>query len=378
MMKIGIPDDYADVVRTLPSFAKLSGHAVSIWTDAAPDTDALADRFKDVEALLLRERTPISAALVARLPRLKLITISGPYPNIDVAACTAHGIAVCASANRASMATPELTRGLIMAAMRHIPDEVARLKAGAWRRQIGRVLHGRRLGIYGFGRIGKVLAGYGRAFGIGVLVWSRERGRAEAARQGFEVAAGPEELFTRSDVLSIHPRLKPETRGCITRADLARMQPDALFVNTSRAELIEAGALIEALRAGGPARHRRGRVRARAGPGRARPPADAPQCTVHAASRLCGSRSAGGLLLRSVRSRAGVRTRTADRCDQSRGVEAGVGWAKAPQGRFTPVFDGLWRRAHVCVAGMIPAERGHGAKVRLRPPYRFRLTPPSD
>ena len=209
----------------------------------------MADRFKDVEALLLRERTPISAALVARLPRLKLITISGPYPNIDVAACTAHGIAVCASANQASMATPELTRGLIMAAMRHIPDEVARLKAGAWRRQIGRVLRGPRLGIYGFGRIGKVVAGYGRAFGMGVLVWSRERGRAEAARQGFEVAAGPEELFTRSDVLSIHPRLKPETRGCITRADLARMQPDALFVNTSRAELIEAGALVEALSA---------------------------------------------------------------------------------------------------------------------------------
>jgi D-3-phosphoglycerate dehydrogenase len=213
----------------------------------------LAERFKDVEALLLlRERTPISAALVARLPRLKLITISGPYPNIDVAACTAHGIAVCASANRASMATPELTWGLIMAAMRHIPGEVAGLKGGAWQHRIGRVLHGRRLGIYGFGRIGKVVAGYGRAFGMGVLVWSRERGRAEAVAQGFEVAVGPEDLFTRSDVLSIHLRLTRETRACITRADLARMRPDALFVNTSRAELIEAGALVEALRAGRP------------------------------------------------------------------------------------------------------------------------------
>jgi D-3-phosphoglycerate dehydrogenase len=253
MMKIGIPDDYADVVRALPSFARLSGHAVSVWTDAAPDTDTLGERFKDVEALLLlRERTPISAALVARLPRLKLNTISGPYPNIDVAACTAHGIAVCASANRASMATPELTWGLIMAAMRHIPGEVARLKGGAWQHRIGRVLHGRRLGIYGFGRIGKVVAGYGRAFGMGVLIWSRERGRAEAATQGFEVAAGPQELFTRSDVLSIHLRLTPQTRACITRADLARMRPDALFVNTSRAELIEAGALVEALRAGRP------------------------------------------------------------------------------------------------------------------------------
>jgi D-3-phosphoglycerate dehydrogenase len=252
-MKIGIPDDYADVARTLPSFAKLSGHAVSIWTDAAPDIETLAERFKDVEALvLLRERTPISAALVARLPKLRLITISGPCPNIDVAACTAHGVAVCASANRASMATPELTWGLIMAAMRHIPGEVGRLKGGGWQHQIGRVLHGRRLGIYGFGRIGKLMAGYGRAFGMGVLVWSRERGRAEARAQGFDVAAGPDELFAQADVLSIHLRLTPETRACISRADLARMPPDALFVNTSRAELIEAGALVEALKAGRP------------------------------------------------------------------------------------------------------------------------------
>jgi len=252
-MRIGIPDDYADVVRTLPSFAKMSGHAVSIWTDAVPDIDGLVERFKDVEALvLLRERTPISAALVARLPGLRLITISGPYPNIDVPACTAHDVAVCASLNRASMATPELTWGLIMAAMRHIPGEVARLKGGAWQHKIGRVLHGRRLGIFGFGRIGKVVAGYGRAFGMEVLVWSRERGREQARAQGFSVADGPEELFGQADVLSIHLRLTPETRACITRADLARMQPGSLFVNTSRAELIEAGALVAALRAGRP------------------------------------------------------------------------------------------------------------------------------
>src|ERR1700730_16226359 len=253
MMKIGIPDDYADVVRTLPSFAKMSTHAVSIWIDAVPDTDALAERFKDVEALvLLRERTPISAALVARLPALRLITISGPYPNIDIAACTARGRAVSASVNRASMAPPELTWGLIMAAMRHIPGEVARLKGGAWQHNIGRVLHGRRLGIFGFGRIGKVVAGYGRAFGMGVLVWSRERGRAGARAQGLDITAGPDDLFAQADVLSIHLRLTPETRGCITRADLARMQPGSLFVNTSRAELIEDGALVEALRAGRP------------------------------------------------------------------------------------------------------------------------------
>jgi D-3-phosphoglycerate dehydrogenase / 2-oxoglutarate reductase len=253
MMKIGIPDDYADVVRTLPSFAKMSGHAVSIWTDAAPDLDAQVERFRHVEALvLLRERTPISAALVARLPALRLITISGPYPNIDVAACTAQGIAVCGAVNRASMATPELTWGLIMAAMRHIPAEVAGLKGGGWQRQIGRVLHGRTLGIFGFGRIGKVVAGYGRAFGMQVLVWSRERGRAEAKAGGYDIAAGAEALYAQSDVLSIHLRLTPETRACITRADLARMQPGSLFVNTSRAELIEPGALVEALRAGRP------------------------------------------------------------------------------------------------------------------------------
>ena len=252
-MKIGIPDDYADVVRTLPSFAKMSGHAVTVWTDAVPDVDGLAERFKNMEALLLlRERTPISAALVARLPGLRLITISGPYPNVDVAACTARGIAVCASTNRASTATPELTWGLIMAAMRHIPGEVARLKGGAWQHQIGRVLHGRRLGIYGFGRIGKAVAGYGRAFGMPVLVWSRERGRAEARAQGFEVATGSDELFAQADVLSVHLRLTPETRACITRADLARMQAGSLFVNTSRAELVAAGALVEALRAGRP------------------------------------------------------------------------------------------------------------------------------
>jgi D-3-phosphoglycerate dehydrogenase len=253
MMKIGIPDDYADVVRTLPSFAKMSGHALSIWTDAVPDVDALAARFVDVEALvLLRERTPVSAALVARLSALRLITISGPYPNIDVAACTAHGVAVCASLNRASMATPELTWGLIMSAMRHIPGEVARLKGGAWQHDIGRVLHGRTLGVFGFGRIGKVVAGYGRAFGMRVLVWSRERGRVEARALGFDLVASADELFARSDVLSVHLRLTPETRACITRADLARMRPGSLFVNTSRAELVEAGSLVEALKAGRP------------------------------------------------------------------------------------------------------------------------------
>jgi D-3-phosphoglycerate dehydrogenase len=159
---------------------------------------------------------------------------------------------VCAAVNRPSSATPELTWALILSAMRHIPGEVARFKAGGWQHQIGRVLHGRTLGILGFGRIGKVVAGYGRAFGMRVLVWSRERGRAEAKEQGFEVAASLGELFVQSDVLSVHLRLTPETRGLVKRADLARMKPDALFVNTSRAELVAGGALVAALQAGRP------------------------------------------------------------------------------------------------------------------------------
>jgi D-3-phosphoglycerate dehydrogenase / 2-oxoglutarate reductase len=252
-MNIGIPDDYADVVRTLPSFRKVAGHRVSIWTDAAHDIDVLAERFADVDTLvLLRERTRISADLVARLPKLKLITISGPYPNIDVDACTAHGIAVCAAKNRESYATPELTWALVLSAMRRIPQETAGLKAGRWQRDIGRVLHGRTLGVFGFGRIGKVVAGYGRAFGMRVLVWSRERGRAEAAAQGFESSNGKDHLFAQADVLTLHVRLMPETRGIVTRADLARMKPASLFVNTSRAELVEPNALVEALRAGRP------------------------------------------------------------------------------------------------------------------------------
>lgn len=314
-MKIGIPDDYADVVRTLPSFAKMADHAVSVWTDAVPDIDRLAERFTPMEALvLLRERTPISAALLARLPALRLITISGPYPNIDVAACTAHDVAIAASVNRPSFATPELTWGLIMSAMRHIPGEVARLKAGGWQHNIGRVLHGRRLGILGFGRIGKVVAGYGRAFGMGVLVWSRERGRVEARAQGFDIAAHPDELFAQSDVLSVHLRLTAETRGSITRADLARMRPGSLLVNTSRAELIEKGALV----AGRPPGRGRGRrVRAGACRGRARSAARIAQCAMHAASGLPRARSARRLFFRSVRPRARLRTRPTHRRDQS-------------------------------------------------------------
>jgi D-3-phosphoglycerate dehydrogenase len=253
MLHIGIPDDYADMVRGLPAFAKLADRPVSIWTDAVHEPAALAQRLKNIDALVLvRERTPITAALLSRLPKLKLIAISGPYPNIDVAACTAHGVALSAGGNRATTATPELTWALIMASMRDLTRQVASLQAGRWQTGIGRVLHGQTLGILGFGRIGKAVAGYGRAFGMRVVVWSRERGRAEAAAQGYEIVEDHAELFAQSDVLSVHLRLTPETRGSITRDDLARMKPDALFVNTSRAELLTPGALVEALQAGRP------------------------------------------------------------------------------------------------------------------------------
>jgi D-3-phosphoglycerate dehydrogenase len=253
MMNIGIPDDYADMVRTLSAFHKVADRPVAIWTDAARDLDDLAERLADIEALvLLRERTPIPADLVARLPKLRLITISGPYPNIDVAACTARGIAVSASANRPTVATPELTWALIMASMRNIPQEVESLKHGGWQGSTGRLLQGRTLGIMGFGRIGKVVAGYGRAFGMNVLVWSRERGLSKARAQGFDLCTDKDELFASADVLTLHLRMAKETRGFVTRSDLARMKPTALLVNTSRAELIEPGALVEALEAGRP------------------------------------------------------------------------------------------------------------------------------
>ena len=253
MLRIGIPDDYADMVRTFPSFHRIAGHPISIWTDPARDLDELADRLKDVEALvLIRERTAISAALLARLPKLKLITVSGPYPNVDLKACTAQGVVLCAAANRPTLATPELTWALVMAATRRIPQEAARLKSGGWQSDIGGVLHGRTLAVAGFGRIGKVVAGYGRAFGMRVLVWSRERGLAEARAQGYELAASKEQLFADADVLTLHLRLTPETRGFVTASDLARMKGDALFVNTSRAELVVPGALVDALKAGHP------------------------------------------------------------------------------------------------------------------------------
>lgn len=252
-MNIAILDDEFDTVRTLECFDQVAAHKVTIWRDHTKDTDALAERLKDAEALvLLRERTPIRAALIARLPNLKMLTLNGPYPHVDVDACTAAGIALCAGKPRPSSATAELTWGLIISSLRQIPQQMASLKRGAWQCGIGSGLRGRTLGVWGYGRIGRQVAGFGRAFGMRVLIWSREAGLAAAGADGHAAAPSRQALFEEADVLCLHVRLNAETRGMVKAADLACMKPTALIVNTSRAELIEPGALVAALRAGRP------------------------------------------------------------------------------------------------------------------------------
>ncbi|KMJ90581.1 3-phosphoglycerate dehydrogenase [Achromobacter xylosoxidans] len=254
-MNITILDDYFDTLRGLPCFRKLDGHAVTVWNDHVQDVDALAERLRDTEALvLIRERTQIRAPLIARLPKLRLISQRSVYPHIDVDACTAHGVILSSNqhAGTPSYAAAELTWGLVLAGMRRIPQQVEALKNGVWQTGMGRTLRGRTLGIYGYGRIGAEVARYGAAFGMRVLVWAREASRQRAHDDGWDVAPDKQAFFEACDVLSLHMRLVPDTRGIVTAADLARMKPSALLVNTSRAGLIEPGALAQALRAGRP------------------------------------------------------------------------------------------------------------------------------
>lgn len=254
-MKIDILDDYFDTLRTLPCFAKLTGHSVTVWNDHVQDTDILADRLQDTEALvLIRERTQIRAELLERLPKLKLISQRSVYPHIDVDACTRLGIVLSSSQHPGtpSHATAELTWGLILAAVRQLPQQMASLKSGGWQTGVGTTLRGKTLGIYGYGRIGRAVAGYGQAFGMEVLVWAREASRMQAKADGLAVAESKEAFFQTCDVLSLHMRLNEATRGLVTAADLDRMKPTALLVNTSRAPLIEAGALVAALTSGRP------------------------------------------------------------------------------------------------------------------------------
>jgi D-3-phosphoglycerate dehydrogenase / 2-oxoglutarate reductase len=254
-MKISILDDYLDTLRTLSCFSLLAGHDVTVWNDHVQDVDVLADRLADTEALvLIRERTQIRTALLERLPDLLLISQRSVYPHIDIDTCSRLGIVVSSDQHvgRPSYATAEFTWGLILAAMRQIPQQAASLAAGRWQTDIGRTIRGKTLGIYGYGRIGQVVAGYGRTFGMDVVVLSRPGSMAQAVADGHRAAASKAEFFAASDVVSLHLRMLAETRGIVTEADLASMKPSALLVNTSRAALIEPGALVAALRAGRP------------------------------------------------------------------------------------------------------------------------------
>jgi D-3-phosphoglycerate dehydrogenase / 2-oxoglutarate reductase len=254
-MKISILDDTFDTVRTLRCFDLLRGHDVTVWNDHVDDVAELARRLHDTEALvLIRERTKVTGALVERLPRLRLISQRSVYPHIDVAACTRRGIVVSSNqhSDTPSYGAAELTWALVLAAMRQIPQQMASLRAGRWQMGVGSTVRGKTLGVHGYGRIGRAVAGFGRAFDMKVLVWARPEARERAASDGYEAAASREQFYESCDIVSLHLRLVDATRHSVTAADLARMKPTALLVNTSRAALVEPGALVAALRAGRP------------------------------------------------------------------------------------------------------------------------------
>jgi D-3-phosphoglycerate dehydrogenase len=260
-MKIAILDDYQDAVRHLDCFKCLDGHEVKVFTSSARGLGQLAIRLAPFDALvLIRERTAFPAALLSKLPDLKLISQTGKLAgHVDVAAATAQGIAI-AEGIGSPVAPAELTWALIMAASRKIVPYANNLKEGLWQTAsinpelngLGRTLKGRTLAIWGYGKIGRMVAGYGKAFGMQVMVWGSENSRTAAQADGYVAAPSREAFFEQADVLSLHLRLNDATRGIVTAADLARMKRDALFVNTSRAELVEANALEVALQRGRP------------------------------------------------------------------------------------------------------------------------------
>ena len=245
-MKVHILDDWFDTLRTLPCFAMLDGHDVTVWTDHEPDPERLAARVAEAEALVLfRERTAIGAPLLDRLPALRLVSQRSVYPHVDVDACTRNGVLLCSDMHGGSpsYAAAEMTLALILASYRQIPAQVASLKAGDWQAGVGRTLRGRTLGLYGYGRIAGAVAGYARALGMAVQWWASDAGRARAVADGERVAESREAFFATSDVVSLHVRLKPETRGIVGADDLAAMAPRALLVNTSRSGLVAPGVL---------------------------------------------------------------------------------------------------------------------------------------
>ncbi|MBF9044754.1 D-2-hydroxyacid dehydrogenase family protein [Rhodobacterales bacterium HKCCE4037] len=245
-MKVHILDDWFDTLRGLPCFEKLAGHDVTVWTDHEPDAAKLAKRLAEAEALVLfRERTRIGRDLLERLPNLKLIAQRSVYPHIDIEACTDHGVLVSSNmhSDTPSYAAAEMTLALMLASYRQIPEQVASIRGGQWQAGVGRTLRGRTLGLYGYGRIAKAVAGYAEAIGMQVQWWASEAGRTRAEADGARVADSRKAFFATSDIVSLHVRLKPATRGIITADDLSLMSPRSLLVNTSRSGLIAQGAL---------------------------------------------------------------------------------------------------------------------------------------
>ena len=252
-MKIIIPDDYQNAVMHLDCFKLLKDHQVVIYNETEQDIDKLAAKFSDADALvLIRERTEISEALLSRLPNLKLISQTGKISHhLDLNACTRHKVAV-AEGIGSPVAPSELTWALIMNAVRQLPQAIQAMKDGKWQVNIGSTVHGKTIGIWGYGKIGKKVAQYARAFGATVLVWGSENSRNEAVKDGFQAASGKSAFFRNADIITLHLRLNDETTGIVTESDLLDMKKEAIIVNTSRAELIATGALISALKKGHP------------------------------------------------------------------------------------------------------------------------------
>ncbi len=245
-MKVHILDDWFDTLRGLPCYQLLQDHDVTVWTDHEPDAQKLAARVSDAEALVLfRERTKITDDLISRLPNLKLISQRSVYPHIDVNACTRHGVLLCSNmhSDTPSYAAAEMTLALILASYRQIPEQVASIRSGSWQMGVGRTLRGRTLGLYGYGRIARAVASYAQAIGMKIQWWSSAEGRQRARNDGQTVAKSRRDFFATSDIVSVHVRLKPNTRGIVTAEDLANMQDRALFVNTSRSGLVAPGTL---------------------------------------------------------------------------------------------------------------------------------------
>ena len=245
-MKIHILDDWFDTLRGLPCYSKLAGHDVTVWTDHEPDPSKLAARVADADCLVLfRERTKITAKLLDRLPKLKLISQRSVYPHVDVDACTVNNVLLSSNmhSDTPSYAAAEMTLALILASYRQIPQQAASIRAGAWQMGVGRTLRGRTLGLYGYGRIAGAVAEYARAIGVKIQWWGSDAGRARAIADGQNVPESRAAFFGTSDIVSLHVRLKPDTRAIITADDLAAMQPRSLLVNTSRSGLIAPGAL---------------------------------------------------------------------------------------------------------------------------------------